>query len=94
MRAEKLYLEDKYATVTKAGEDNHKIIPDLYQEYRFYKDKHARLAFLANNLIGDIPRSLRDVETVMVPLLKDVEDFLKLCRGMVDGIREEIHKRA
>ena len=59
-----------------------------------YKDKHAKLAFLANNLIGDIIRSLRDEEVVMVPLLKDVEDFLKLCKGMVDGFREEILKHA
>ena len=93
MRAEKLYWEEQYVKIAKAGEDNHKIIPDLYQEYRFYKDKHARLAFLANNLISDIPRSLRDAKNVMVPLPKDVEDFLKLCRTMVDGFRAEIRRR-
>ena len=59
LRAGKLYWEEQYAKIAKAGNDNHKIIPDLYQEYRFYKDTHARLAFLANNIIGDMPRSLR-----------------------------------
>ena len=75
------------------GKNNHKIILDIYQEYRFYKDKHARLTFLANNLIGDIPRSLRDAENMLVPLPKDVEDFLKLYREMVDGFREDICMR-
>ena len=83
MRAEK----EQYVKIAKAGNDNHKITPDLYREYRFYKDKHARLAFLANNLIGDILRILRDAENVMVPLPKDVEEFLKLCRTMNDGFR-------
>ena len=54
MRAEKLYWEEQYVKIAKERKDNHKIIPDLYREYRFYKDKHARLTFLANNLIGDI----------------------------------------
>ena len=30
----------------------------------------------------------------MVPLPKDVEDFLKLFRTMVDGFRADIRKRA
>ena len=94
MRVEKLYWEEQYAKIAKAGKDNHKIISDLYQEYRFYKDKHAKLTFLANNLIEDIPRSLRDAESVMVPLPKDVEDFLQLCRAMVDGFIEHTRKRA
>ena len=60
MRVEKLYWEEHYVKSVQAGKDNHKIIPDLYREYRYYKDKHARIAFLANNLIEDIPRRLRD----------------------------------
>ena len=67
--AEKLYWEEQYAKISKAGKDNHKIIPDLYLEYRFYKDKHAKLSFLSNNIIGDTPRSLRDAENVMIPVV-------------------------
>ena len=94
MRAEKLYCEEQYEKISKAGKDNHKIIPNLYQEYQFYKDKHAKLAFLANNPIGDIPRSLRDTENVMVPLPKEIKDFLKLGRAMVDGFRAEVRRSA
>ena len=90
MRAEKLYWEEQYAKISIAGKDNNKIVLDLYQEYHFYKDKHARLAFLANNVIGDIPRSLRDMENVMIHHPKYVEDFLKICRTMVDGFIADI----
>ena len=61
---------------------------------QYYKDKHEKLAFLSNNLIEDIPRSLKDAESVMAPLPEDVENFLKLCRTMVDRFREDICKRA
>ena len=93
MMGEKMYWEEQYTKIAQSRRDNHKIIPHLYQEYRYYKDKHERLTFLANNLIEDIPGSLRDAESVMVPLPKDVEDFLKLCRAMVDGFRADIRKR-
>ena len=93
MRGEKMYWEEQYTKIAQAGRDNHKIIPHLYQEYRYYKDKHEKLVFLANNLIEDIPRSLKDAENVMVPLPKDVEDFLQLCRAMVDGFRAHIRRR-
>ena len=79
--------------IAKAGEDNRKINPDFYREYRYYKDKHEILAFLANNLIEDIPRRLRDAENVMVPLPKDVNNFLKLCWTIVDGFRVDIYRR-
>ena len=94
LRAEKMYWEEQYTKIAQAGRDNHKIIPHLYQEYRYYKDKHEKLAFLANNLIEDIPRSLKDAESVMAPLLEDGDNFLKLCRIMVDRFREDIRKRA
>ena len=93
MRGEKMYWEEQYTKIAQAGRDNHKIIPHLYQEYGYYKYKHEKLVFLANNLIEDIPRSLRDAESVMVPLPKDVEDFLQLCREMVDGFRAHIRRR-
>ena len=89
-----MYWEDNYTKITQAERDKHKIIPNLYQEYRYYKDKHEKLAFLANNLIEDIPRSLKDAKSVMVPLLEDVHNFIKLCRTMVDRFREDIRKRA
>ena len=88
-----MYWEEQYTKISQARRDNHKIIPHLYQEYRYYKDKDEKLVFLANNLIEDIPRSLKDAENVMVPLLKDVEDFLQLCRATVDGFRSHIHRR-
>ena len=92
MRGEKMYWEEQYTKITQAGRDNHKIIPHLYQEYRYYKDKHEKLSFLANNLIEDISWSLRDENSAMAPLPKDVEDFLQLCRAMVDGFRADIRK--
>ena len=88
-----MYWEEQYTKIAQAGRDNHKLILHLYQEYRYYKDKQERLAFLANKVIEAIPRSLRDAETVMVPLPKDVEDFLHLCRAMVDGFRAYIRRR-
>ena len=88
-----MYWEEQYTKIAQPGRDNHKIIPHLHHEYRCYKDKHEKLVFLANNLIEDIPRSLKDAENVMVPLLKDVEDFLQLCRAMVDGFRAHIRRR-
>ena len=88
-----MYWEEQYTKISQAGRDNHKIIPYLYQEYWYYKDKHERLAFLDNNLTEDIPRSLRDADSVMVPLPKDVEDFLQLCRETVDGFRAHICRR-
>ena len=88
-----MYWEVQYTNIAKAGRDNHKIIPHLYQEYRHYKDKHEKLVFLANNLIEDIPRSLRDAENVMVTLPKDVEYFLQLCPAMVDSFKAHIRRR-
>ena len=84
MRGEKMYWEEWYVKIAQAGRDNHKIIPHLYQEYRYYKERHEKLVFLANNLIQDILRSMRDAKSVMVPLPKDVEDFIHLCRAMVN----------
>ena len=93
VRGEKMYWEEKYTKIAQVGRDNHKIITYLYQEYKYYKDKHEKLIFLANNLIMDIPRSLKDAENVMVPLRKDVEDFLQLCPAMVDGFESHIRRR-
>lgn len=58
-----------------------------------YKDKHEKLSFLANTLIDDILRSLKEAEATMLPLLKEVIYFLKLYRVIVDGFRAKIHKR-
>ena len=93
MRGEKMYWEEQYVKIAQEGRDNHKIIPHLYQEYRYYKEIHEKHVFLANCLIEDIPRCLRDAESVMVPIPKDVKDFLHLCRAMVDGFKAYIRMR-
>lgn len=90
---ERAYWEEQYVIIARAGEDNKCIIPTLYKDYMKYKGKHEKLPFLANNRIDDIPRSLKEAEATMLPLQKEAEDFLKLCREMVDGIRAEIYKR-
>ena len=62
MRGENMYWEEQYVKIAQAGRDNHKIIPHLYQDYRYYKERHEKLVFLANNLIKDIPRCMRDAK--------------------------------
>lgn len=86
-KAEGACWEEQYVIIAQVGEDNIFIILTLYKEYMRYKDKHEKLSFLTNNLINDIPRSLKDAEDTMVSLPKNVEDFLKLYREMVDCFR-------
>lgn len=85
-------MEEKYVITARVREDNKCIVLTLYKEYMRYEDKHEKLAFLINNLIDDIPRILKEAKAIMVPL-PEVEDFLKLCREMVNGFRVETPKR-
>ncbi|RDX87776.1 hypothetical protein CR513_30712, partial [Mucuna pruriens] len=58
-------------------------------EISFWKDRFIKLAWLANQALRDIPRSLRAVEGMAdsIKTPKEISRFLGLCRELYDKIK-------
>ncbi|RDX74821.1 hypothetical protein CR513_45380, partial [Mucuna pruriens] len=56
---------EKYAEI---GNGAHKVVQEAREEINFWKERFIKLAWLANQAIMDIPRSLRIAEWMVNPL--------------------------
>lgn len=64
----------------------------LYEKAGYYREKYLKLVILSNELIEEIPQSLKEVE-YMADIFKphkDTCDFLKMCRYTVEAFRARI----
>ncbi|RDY12589.1 hypothetical protein CR513_02582, partial [Mucuna pruriens] len=59
-------------------------------ETPFWKDRCIKLAWLANQALVDIPRSLRATEGMIDPTKtpREILQFLELCRGLYDEMKK------
>lgn len=68
---------------------------NLQEEAKYYREKYQKIIILSNNLIDEIPRSLKDAEAMMniFKPQKEICDFLMMCRFMVEEFRTRIKGR-
>ncbi|RDY10761.1 hypothetical protein CR513_04671, partial [Mucuna pruriens] len=61
-------------------------------ETSFWKDRFFKLAWLTNQALKDIPRSLRAVEGMadFMKMPREIMSFLGLCRGLYDQIKARV----
>ncbi|XP_058724228.1 uncharacterized protein LOC131595776 [Vicia villosa] len=90
---EKDYWKRLYSIISAANE-HVSMVPKMLEEYEKCREDHAKLVFLCNDLILDIPKSLERAESSPIILPEVVKEFMELCRSMVDKFKEDIQRRS
>ncbi|RDY03989.1 hypothetical protein CR513_12350, partial [Mucuna pruriens] len=64
-------------------------IQEAREETTFWKDRYVKLAWLANQALMDIPRSLRAAKgmTNLLNTPPEIMQFLELCRGLYNSLK-------
>jgi len=62
------------------------------QTLRYWKTRFSQLASLANGVIEDVPRMLKeaDVSLMFRPVPKEVESFVEHCKGLVGLMKKMV----
>lgn len=78
-----------------ALEEDKSIMLKLKGEAKYYREKYLKLVILSNDLIEEIPRSLKEAEFMgdIFKPQKEISNFLKMCRYMVEEFRTRIKER-
>lgn len=95
MRNSCIYIEGHNQEIMDTLEEDKTIMVKLQEKSRYYREKYMKLVILSNDLVEEITRSLKEAE-VMVDIfkpLKEIYDFLKMCRYMVEEFRTRIKER-
>lgn len=89
------YMEGRDQTMADTIKEDKSIMLELKKKSDHYREEYLKLFLLSNDLIEEIPRSLRAVGGMM-DLFKPKEeicDFIKLCQYMVEKFRVRNKKR-
>ena len=67
----------------------------LQEKAGYYRGKYLKSVILSNDLIEEIHRSMKDVEFIanIFKPQKEICEFLKMCRYMVEEFRARIKER-
>lgn len=87
-----IYIEGHNQEMVDALEEDKAIMVKLQEEVRYYREKYLKLVMLSNDMIEEIPRSLKEaefIEDIFKPQ-REICDFLKMCRYMMEEFRTRI----
>lgn len=68
---------------------------NLQEEAKYYRENYLKLVILSNDLIDEIPQSMKDAEAMMniFKPQKEICDFLKMRLFMMEEFRTRIEER-
>lgn len=89
------YVESHNQAMVGILEEDKAIMLKHQEKDGYYREKYLKLVISSNDLIEKIPRSLKEVEfmaSIFKPQ-KEISDFLKMYRHMVDEFRARIKEQ-
>lgn len=94
MRHISAYWVHQCQAMSKIADDNKFIILELHRQYVKYRRDYLKLVQLANDLIEDVPRILRNAvaEANVLSPPNEISDFIKLCKGMANEFRARMNE--
>lgn len=90
-----IYIEGHNQETVDDLEKDKVIMVKLQEEVGYYREKYINLVMSSNDLIEEIPQSLKEAE-FMVDIFKpqkEISDFLKMYWYMVEEFRNRIKER-
>lgn len=95
MRELETYMENRNKSMSKTIEEDKGIMLELKRKSAPYRKEYLKLVILSNDLMDKIPKKLKSADAMMDALRppKEIYDFIRLCRYMVDGFRAWIKRR-
>lgn len=84
------YTKNQNQAMSETIEEEKGIMLELKRNSDHHREKYLKLSILSNHLINQIPRSLKVAEAMTGVLKppKEIFNFIKLCRYMVDEFRD------
>lgn len=76
-------------------EEDRVVMVKLQDKVEYYREKYLKLVILSNDLIKEIPRSIKEAEFMadIFKPQKEISDFLKMCHYTVEEFKTRIKER-